>query len=170
MGLDMYLTREPKVKQLVDIGTDMVVGVDLDDYYEEVGYWRKANAIHSWFVDNVQNGIDNCDEYEVTKEQLEALLGRCKFIKEATIMEDGMIHNGSRFSNGQWEEIYEPGKVIVNPEIAEKGLPTRGGFFFGATEYDEYYMRQIDSTIDIITRVLQETNFDTHTIKYSASW
>ena len=41
---------------------------------EEFGYWRKANAIHNWFVINVQNGTDDCGEYLVTKEDLENLL------------------------------------------------------------------------------------------------
>ena len=25
--------------------------------FEEVGYWRKANAIHNWFVKNCQNDL-----------------------------------------------------------------------------------------------------------------
>ena len=29
---------------------------------EMVGYWRKQNAIHNWFVENVQDGIDDCDQ------------------------------------------------------------------------------------------------------------
>ena len=40
----------------------------------EAGYWRKANAIHKWFVDNVQQGVDNCDTYEVSREKLKTLL------------------------------------------------------------------------------------------------
>ena len=41
---------------------------------EEAVYWRKANQIHKWFVDNIQNGVDDCGEYYVSKENLEALL------------------------------------------------------------------------------------------------
>ena len=40
---------------------------------EEVGYWRKANQIHNWFVNHVQNGVDDCGSYLVTKEQLQEL-------------------------------------------------------------------------------------------------
>jgi hypothetical protein len=29
---------------------------------EEVACWRKANAIHQWFVGNVQRGKDDCQE------------------------------------------------------------------------------------------------------------
>ena len=39
----------------------------------EAMYWRKANAIHKWFVDNVQEGTDDCGNYAVSKEQLEEL-------------------------------------------------------------------------------------------------
>lgn len=39
----------------------------------EVLYWRKANAIHNWFVKNVQDGEDDCREYFVPFEKLEEL-------------------------------------------------------------------------------------------------
>ena len=29
----------------------------------EVLMWRKANAIHNWFVQNVQKGVDDCGVY-----------------------------------------------------------------------------------------------------------
>ena len=42
-------------------GLDMMLCHQNDDEtHEEVGYWRKANAIHGWFVRNVQNGKDDC--------------------------------------------------------------------------------------------------------------
>ena len=42
-----------------------------------VGYWRKANHIHKWFVDNVQDGEDDCREYDVSIEQLHELRNIC---------------------------------------------------------------------------------------------
>ena len=36
-------------------------------------YWRKSNQIHKWFVENVQGGKDNCDEYSVSLDQLKLL-------------------------------------------------------------------------------------------------
>lgn len=44
----------------------------------KVAYWRKANAIHKWFVDNCQNGVDDCASYNVTKEQLIDLQKLCQ--------------------------------------------------------------------------------------------
>jgi hypothetical protein len=43
-----------------------------------VGYWRKANQIHKWFVDNVQEGNDNCGDYYVSRESLQALRTLCQ--------------------------------------------------------------------------------------------
>ena len=48
---------------------------------EEVGYWRKANHIHKWFVDNIQSGEDNCGEYYVNKVDLESLRDLCLKVK-----------------------------------------------------------------------------------------
>lgn len=138
MGLDMYLTRKKyigakydhnNVTGSVDIKiNDVVVPIDFKKITyidEEVGYWRKANAIHNWFVDHVQEGVDDCKEYYVDFETLEELLGICKQVQE-------------------------------NHDLAEELLPTIEGFFFGGTEYDEYYFDDIQRTIDILTKVIEE--------------
>ena len=107
---------------------------------EQVGYWRKANQIHNWFVENVQDGVDDCDYHrEVTKEDLEELLDICH-------------------------------EILCNPDVAELRLPTQGGFFFGSTEYDDWYISDIKHTMDIITTVLETTDFDTQMIYYVSSW
>lgn len=107
---------------------------------EEVGYWRKANAIHKWFVDNVQDGIDDCDYHrEVTKEDLEELRDICH-------------------------------EVLCDPDDAEGLLPTEGGFFFGSTEYDDWYIADLRKTIEIVDKVLETTDFETQMIYYRSSW
>jgi hypothetical protein len=95
MGLDMYLKRcnrtDHTIDQLLTIDNIKKLnpetpeaapflplrkyqGFDAHSIFHEVGYWRKANAIHGWFVDNAQNGVDDCGYYELTKEILEKLL------------------------------------------------------------------------------------------------
>lgn len=137
---------------------------------EEVAYWRKANAIHNWFVEYVQGGVDDCGTYEVSKEQLESLLHICKLIKDKCSLKKGKVKNGERYENGQWTPIYEDGEYIENPAIAEEYLPTTSGFFFGGTEYDQWYMQDIEHTIEVLTKVLAETDFETQMIAYSSSW
>jgi hypothetical protein len=141
-----------------------------ESFFEEVGYWRKANAVHQWFVKNVQGGIDNCQRYEVHKDQLEKLLEICKTIQRKTKMEDGLVKNGEKYTNGVWCPQYQEGQTVVNPEIAAALLPTCEGFFFGSVEYDQWYMEDINSTIEILTKVLDTTNFDIDMIVYCSSW
>ena len=43
----------------------------------EAMYWRKANAIHNWFVREEQEGVDNCAEYSVSTEALAELRDIC---------------------------------------------------------------------------------------------
>ena len=71
MGLDMYLTKKsyiknwdfmkPNEKHKVTIKKNNKIVKEIkperiSEVIEDVGYWRKANAIHKWFVDNVQDG------------------------------------------------------------------------------------------------------------------
>lgn len=138
---------------------------------EEVGYWRKANQIHNFFVENVQGGEDDCSYHnECTKEILEDLLDRCYKVLTGSIMMLGQVKNGQQYVDGKWVDCMEPGKVIINPEVAEELLPSCGGFFFGSTEYDEYYMQDIENTIEIIKKVLATTDFETQAIYYVSSW
>eukprot|EP01040_Poterioochromonas_malhamensis_P006459 gene6459-6958_t len=86
MGLDMYLSAVlPKQRISLsqrEIGRTnhgIVDETDRADFkqeakVEDIAYWRKVNCVHRWFVQNVQNGVDDCEPHDVTKEQLETLL------------------------------------------------------------------------------------------------
>lgn len=116
---------------------------------EEVGYWRKANHIHKWFVDNIQDGEDDCAWHrEVTSEDLEELLAICKTIKSIVVMD---------------------GDFVTNPDDIADLLPTQSGFFFGSTEYDSWYMDSIDHTIDVITEIFNTVD-DNEMLYYRSSW
>lgn len=102
-----------------------------------VGYWRKANQIHNWFVQNCQGGNDNCDEYFVSRESLSILRQLCT-------------------------EALETGTTSL--------LPTQGGFFFGSTNYDEYYKNDLKSTIKQLDNVLDNPKFEDWGFYYRSSW
>lgn len=139
---------------------------------EEVGYWRKANQIHNWFVENVQDGVDDCCYHdEVTKEILEELLDVCKRVLDSCELVNGKITNGYTFNeDGSHNPIMEDGQYVKDSSIAEELLPSTCGFFFGSTDYDEYYVDDIKHTIDIITKVLETTDFETQMVYYVSSW
>lgn len=148
MGLDMYLSAEHRLFSLRDNnGLARAVNAAVNQHLEEQGsafragtinngvgscvrvdaaYWRKANAIHKWFVDNVQDGTDDCERYYVSREQLADLAKLCA-------VEIKAYDNGS------------PGEF----------LPTMDGFFFGSTNYDEWYRNDLEETIRMIENALQ---------------
>lgn len=142
-----------------------------DRITEEVGYWRKQNAIHNWFVNNIQDGIDDCKYHrEVTKEDLEELLDICETVLTNSELIEGQVVVGYEYKNGVDVPVFEDGKYIEDITIADELLPTTSGFFFGSVDYDEWYIEGIKNTVDIITRVLETTDFDKEMIYYVSSW
>lgn len=165
MGLDMYLSVRKYVSR-IDFSKDYnrsegyrntrefdavvdVLGVsefiepqDSTGMYVEVPvmYWRKANAIHKWFVDTQADGVDECQPINVSTESLKELLDLCE--KELSNRDDLGLH-----------------------------LPTESGFFFGSTEYDEYYIQDLEYTRDRLKQVIEtmEKSGD-HFAVYQASW
>jgi hypothetical protein len=86
MGLDMYLTakqylwkskEEEKANRREVADLLGVKDMEAKEVSFDAIYWRKANAIHNWFIDNVQEGDDDCKEYFVETEQLQELLAEC---------------------------------------------------------------------------------------------
>lgn len=138
--------------------------------FQNVAYWRKANAIHKWFVDNVQNGNDDCGTYEVTKENIESLLDICEIIKDKCKLTKGTVINGYSYNNDAFKPIEEDGYVMTNTDIAKSLLPSQNGFFFGSIEYDQWYMEDIKYTINVLKKILKDTDFEKYMIVYNSSW
>lgn len=150
MGLDMYLDKRSYVRQWEHIDADKQYNVEVTRggeptninpkkvkyIIEEAGYWRKANQIHRWFVENVQKGIDDCGDYYVERNRLQELLDICKIVQ-------------------------------LDHSKAEELLPSASGFFFGGTDYDEWYYNDIDNTISILEEALEDKDAEYY---YSSSW
>jgi len=85
MGLDMYLRAKRFIRHDDELVHTLQEKFDspwpVNDISFEAGYWRKANAIHKWFVDNIQSGEDNCGEYYVNKVDLKNLRDLCVKVK-----------------------------------------------------------------------------------------
>lgn len=155
MGLDMYLTAdrylwnfdggddENKIEKINSMFPfwELPEGAQVKEVTADILYWRKANAIHKWFVDNVQDGVDECQKSYVSKENLQKLLETCK-------------------------------TVLANPSQAETLLPSQNGFFFGGTEYDEWYIKDLERTVEVLENIVpkMETDFREWIFYYQSSW
>ena len=80
-------------------------GINID---VPMGYWRKSNQIHNWFVENVQDGEDNCSAYYVTREQLETLKGLCVEVLANKSLAEDLLPTGAGFFFGSttYDEYY----------------------------------------------------------------
>lgn len=121
MGLDMYLVRKegfyvgnpkaPEHTKLVEALGNLVdadkgsISITVD---QEKMYWRKANAIHQWFVDNIQDGEDDCKEYHVTYQDLARLKDACdQVIADPDLAEELLpTASGFFFGNTEYDEHY----------------------------------------------------------------
>ena len=57
----------------------------------------------------------------------------------------------------------------VNEDNAAELFPTTSGFFFGSTDYDEYYFTQVNNAKQFISNLL-ENSPKNWTFTYQASW
>lgn len=111
MGLDMYLKcNSRKVCQHVN---------DMDDEWErcqaEVGtaiQWRKANQVHRWFVNFVQDGRDDCGMYPVSIGDLVNLHDTCvdalenrDRASEILPTQDGFLFGTTEYGNDYWWDV-----------------------------------------------------------------
>ena len=139
MGLDMYLNKKtyvqnwehtPREKEY-DITIKRKVGHHIKteritEISEEIMYWRKANHIHKFFVDNCAAGYDNCQEVYVSRDTLVDLVAKLKIV----------LHH-------------------KDEETSAQHLPTTEGFFFGMVDYGDYYYECCSETLETISNFLK---------------
>lgn len=151
MGLDMYFTARRYLWSYPEGGPDVKTAKAIKEQFPELpeyatcknvdiefAYWRKANAIHNWFVDNIQDGEDNCQESYVSREDIQRLLDTIN-------------------------------KVLADTSLAPDLLPTADGFFFGNTDYDHWYWKDIEYTKKILEKALSP-DMKQWDYYYQASW
>lgn len=180
MGLDMYLYKkrytknwdhtEPANRWEITIkrGDGEAQVINPTYVIEEAGYWRKANQIHNWFVNNVQDGVDDCGNYYVDREKLEQLLTTVRLVLGRSELDIGIVNNGKTLTAEGWQENKELGEVVVDSSVAQELLPSQSGFFFGGTDYDQWYVRDLQRTEKILVEALAET--DECEFEYHSSW
>lgn len=204
MGLDMYINRKVR-RYHKDDGT---YTLDLDGYKSdrfgcgngewietEVAYWRKANAIHKWFVDNVQDGEDECQETEIDIDVIREIRDLC-----LSILKDmkGQVLRVPKKDVKSFKEFYgqKDGfkqRIVIDPDnlsalegatdyhvvsdtsVCRLRLPTEDGFFFGSVKYNGVYFWNLAKTIEMMNRIIDEDAEMTAaggspTYSYVASW
>lgn len=107
-------------------------GLDLSNG-EKVAYFRKVNCLYGYF----QNQLD--DEYTAFVSH--------NVVDDIVEKAESIIHKAKETPN-DWQEF------------AKDTLPTCSGFFFGSTEYDEWYLEGVQLIIDQLSSVLNDWDDD----------
>lgn len=146
MGLDMYLNRNldpngnvlritpqdefnsDSFAKLLEGATKSSKSYLYPTISVNIAYWRKANAIHEWFVSHCGNGVDECQDIDVSLDDLHELKDTCKRI------------------------LQEPNDI----DLMESLLPPQDGFFFGGTDLNDKdtlsaYLDDVKYTNDILS-------------------
>jgi hypothetical protein len=168
MGLDMYFSRRTYVSQFKDTRdsdgnwserdvNNMELKIDDADlshinpknvrYIEELfGEFRKFNALHAYVVDNFGGGVDECQVIYLDIDDLIQIHEMLSLVQESLSIGD---------------------KVI-----AGQTLPPTAGFFFGSTDIDEWYERDVKEAVEVFGKVIKEHSIVGHNASYSyqASW
>ena len=137
MGLDMYLSVRRYISRVDltkvydrEVGWsetsgfhDLMDSLNAADYLESgettgshveipVAYWRKANAIHNWFVTERADGVDDCREIGVTDGHLEELLSLCEIVLRVPASapihlptESGFFFGGVEYDDWYFDQI-----------------------------------------------------------------
>lgn len=200
MGLDMYLMKVKKnnileSKTMITLASDLYrknernaalfevfenlgltykytrwehIGEEVS-LYKEVAYWRKANAIHKWIYENCAlAGQEDSEDIKVEKEHIEKLIECCKLVLE-DLKTCPKTSNKLQMGMRNGEPIYED-VGLYDSKVAKELLPTQDGFFFGSTQYAEWYKEDLEYTVEKLTKVLEETDFENEDLWYYASY
>ena len=171
MGLDMYLSIRKYVGRLdLSAGYDEVKGWSHNDEFDKVMgacdmsefletdnttglhvevpvmYWRKANAIHKWFIDTLADGEDNCQPVFVLAGHLDELLELCNQVLADRTKADELLptESGFFFGGTEYDEDY-----------------------FQDLEYTQ---RRLTELLPLMKRKNDKGYCDNDTAVYQASW
>lgn len=134
MGLDMYLSGYKYLWR--DDDTRKKIKKQLKSSYDpkyvvlELMYWRKANAIHKWFVDNVQEGEDDCKERLVSIDDLKQLLSVVNSVLQDTSLAEqllppvgGFFFGSTAVDEWYWKDLENTrdrlNELLSSPDIEE---------------------------------------------------
>lgn len=100
-----------------------------------IASWRKANAIHQWFISHCADDVDDCQDIEVSLENLHELKNTCERILKA------------------------PNDI----KLMKRLLPPQDGFFFGDTDLNnpitlDAYLEDVKHTDDILSEEFKIAN------------
>lgn len=142
MGLDINFI---KVKHRV-LADDVDVRDLPDEETEFVAYFRKVNFLIPFF-----DYEEDCSYVEIDKEQVEKLVKTCDLVLKCK------PQKGKNLTKKAKDEVHTL-------------LPTTDGFFFGNTDYNDWYFEDVKNVKDTFSELLKTFNWEENALFMLCSW
>lgn len=154
MGLDMYLTKKTYVKNWNHMSDD-----------------EKHNV-----------SVEGKSAKEIKPERVTYIEEEVAYWRKANQIHNWFVTNVQNGEDdcrsyyveaSQLEDLVNRCKeVLEDNSKAEELLPSIGGFFFGGTEYDEWYFKDLENTVELVGGILEEMkeNDAYYEFYYESSW
>jgi hypothetical protein len=177
MGLDIYFERVNKIDYQFEKKKNNLKELEP----EGVAYFRKVNCLLPFF-----GYEDNCEYLEIDRHQIECLVSTAKELLALYDTISSKLYL-QQIDVNYYKEIYKDNQEMCNEKckpflekideiwkpfesVAQEMLPTTTGFFFGSTQYREYYVADLKEIVETFTKVLDETDFDIDQILMYCWW
>ena len=108
--------------------------------HSDIAYFRKVNFLLPYF-----GYEENCSNIVIDRCEIEELVNVCKKVLDAKNTNEA-------------------------ESVADELLPTEAGFFFGSTDYDEWYFNDVREVADKFTEILDTFDFDENELVMSCWW
>ena len=156
------------------------MGLDIDfikvrQRRKELSYFRKVNFLVKFFNDKImmdyEGTIPDGLDIPITKEWCEELLEKCNKIVDkynelkASYIPDTNDDNTNLFESKEANNLFA--------KFASEILPTMAGFFYGSTDYDEWYLNDVkDVIVHLHNNIIPEFDKldDDEYIVFNADW
>jgi len=186
MGLDMYLTSVPKISSVDEVSK---LETRLSDAFFEDALESEMNVVQ--MVKMILTPIPyTLNDYIKTKEEHEAHKAKYGYSDKVKIgIDEGYwrkfnalhvwfvkhVQKGIDECEAHivtLDHLKKLEKTLANltKENAHKVLPAKSGYFFGNTDYDEWYWNDVEETKKLVKRLINEVNHKERTLIYQSSW
>jgi hypothetical protein len=148
IGLDMYLSKKTYVgnnwakdlnKEEATVIAPGIIQSRVTYIEESIGTWRKANAIHGWFIENVQEGNDDCGDYYVSEKKITELLKLVRKVlrshdkAESTLpTTSGFFFGDQSYDEYYFEDMRHTEKIL---EVARKEIKDWGASIYYSSSW-----------------------------------
>ena len=151
---------------------DPAVGAD-ERYFWRVKNYTKEQIANLVYDNNLKEATFSIELYKEGPElnNLDAFIEEnVAYWRKTNHIHAWLINNGTEkeedyychISIDKLKELKDVCEYVLDDHsLADTLLPTQSGFFFGSTNYDEWYYRDLEDTIRILENII-----DTHTDEY----